>query len=222
MDSIPPRLGAVAANLGALMLLAGTTLHPMSADPGDPIAAFTEYGADTHWAASHLMQFAGVTLLFLGLAALADTMRDQPGGWLARLGIFIGVGALAGSAVLQAVDGFALKAMVDQWAAAAPGEKDAAFRAAYAVRQIETGTAAYSAMLFGLAVTLLGAAMAASTAYPKWLGALGVAAGLGTLAGGLAMAFTGFSALAMTVGMPANLAVVGWVVATGAMMWRKA
>ena len=46
------RIGAVAAIAGALTLFVGTFLHPMNADPNDPLAAFTEYAADHHWIAS--------------------------------------------------------------------------------------------------------------------------------------------------------------------------
>lgn len=49
---------AITAIAGAVLLLIGTILHPMSADPNVPLAAFTEYAADTHWVASHLMQLS--------------------------------------------------------------------------------------------------------------------------------------------------------------------
>ena len=48
---------------GALLLFAGTYLHPMSADPNVPLAAFMEYAADQHWVSSHLMQFSGIALM---------------------------------------------------------------------------------------------------------------------------------------------------------------
>ena len=35
----------------------------MGADPNDPIAAFSEYAADTWWVARHLTQLAGVTVI---------------------------------------------------------------------------------------------------------------------------------------------------------------
>jgi hypothetical protein len=222
MILIPPRFAAGSAITGAFALVAGTMMHPMDADPSDALAAFTEYAGDTLWTLSHQTQFAGVLLMFLGLAGLADTMRDEAGGWLARLGVLVGIAALAGGAMLQAVDGFALKHMVDTWAAASADQKPAAFMAALAVRQIETGTAAYSATLFGLAVALLGGTMTVSTSYPRWLGWLGVIGGLGTLAGGIAMVFTGFSNLAMSIGMPANLTVIGWIAVCSFLMWRRA
>ncbi len=152
---------------------------------------------------------------------LVDELRAERGGWLARLGLAVAVAALATSAVLQAVDGIALKPMVEAWATATVDQKDAAFRAAAAVRQIETGAAAYSAMLSGIAVALIAAGLTVSAAYPRWLGGLGVFAGLATFAGGLAMTFGGFSATAMAIGMPANLALAGFLVVTSGLMWRR-
>ena len=54
------RVGAVCAISGATLLFIGTHLHPMGADPNDPISAFTEYARDRLWIASHLVQLAGV------------------------------------------------------------------------------------------------------------------------------------------------------------------
>ena len=42
---------------------------------------------------------------------------------------------------LKAVDGVALKVMVDAWAVAPAAQKEAAFYAAFAVRQVEIGLA---------------------------------------------------------------------------------
>ena len=63
--------------------------------------------------------------------------------------------------------------------------------------------------------------MAKSTAYPTWLGWLGLAGGVGTVVGGLLTAFTGFSMTAMSVAMPFALILVIWMVAIGFLMWRR-
>jgi len=91
--------------------------------------------------------------VFGGLAALGDALRDEAGAWLARLGVYFGLAALASAAILQAVDGIALKAMVDGWARASAEQKQSAFQATFAVRQIEIGAAAYVRILFGVALT---------------------------------------------------------------------
>ena len=199
----------------------GTALHPLEADPEDAAAAFAEYAGDDLWLTSHLGQFFGVALIFIGLVGLSDSLRGQTTEWLARLGIFFGVAALATAAVLQAVDGVALKAMVDAWADAEAEQKQIALQGAMSVRQIEVGLASLSALLFGTVFVLFGCAVALSETYPNWLGWLGVIGGIGTIAGGLTTGAAGFSSTAMIVAMPFNVIVVIWMVMLGLLMWRR-
>ena len=219
---IPLKLGAVTAIAGAIILMAGTMLHPLGADPGDPVAAFTEYAANDLWIGSHLSQFLGVAMMFVGLVALNDSLKGEPFAFLAKLGVFVGVAALAITAVLQAVDGIALKLMVDDWVSASEGQKQSAFQATLAVRRIETVVASFLASLFGLALRLFASAVAFSTIYPTWLGWLGIGGGIGTIAGGLLTMFSGFSTTAMNVAMPFNLILVVWMIVIGVLMWRRA
>lgn len=219
---IPLKLGAVTAIAGAIILMAGTMLHPLGADPGDPVAAFTEYAANDLWIGSHLSQFLGVAMMFVGLVALNDSLKGERFACLAKLGVFVGVAALAITAVLQAVDGIALKLMVDDWVSASEGQKQSAFQATLAVRRIETGVASFMALLFGSALALFASAVAFSTIYPTWLGWLGIGGGIGTIAGGLLTMFSGFSTTAMNVAMPFNLILVVWMVVIGVLMWRRA
>ena len=146
---MPGRMGAAAAVLGPIVLLVATMLHPMGADPNDPTAAFSEYAADRLWVASHFAQFVGVLLMVVGLTALARSLEGERMRQLSDLALLVAFATLATAAVLQAVDGVALKAMVDRWAAAGDAHKPAAFEAALAVRHIEIGVAGFSAMLFG-------------------------------------------------------------------------
>ncbi|HKH68373.1 MAG TPA: hypothetical protein VKA75_13485, partial [Reyranella sp.] len=163
----------------------------------------------------------GVALMFLGMYALARSLQDDPLGWLADLALLVGAAALAAAAVLQAVDGIALKVMVDHWAAAPAAQKPSAFEAAFAVRQIEVGIASFAALLFGTAVVLLGIVLVASALYPAWLGWLGVIGGGGTAAGGVLMALTGFSHAATNLMMPFNLALLAWMATATIFMWRR-
>ena len=99
------RLGTFAAFIGASLLFAGTLLHPTENDPNVPVAAFTEYAANTFWVWSHLMQFAGVLGLSLAFVAFASTFESgRPAAW-ARLGLAGTIAIMAVSAALQAVDG---------------------------------------------------------------------------------------------------------------------
>ena len=214
--------GSISAIVGAIVLMVATMLHPMGANPGDPIAAFTEYAADKLWVASHLGQFLSVGLIFVGLYGLSRSLRNDAIEWVANLGLLIALAALVLAAVLQAIDGVALKVMVDRWAVAADAQKQSAFDAAFAVRHIEIGAASFTAILFGTAGILFGISLTASPLYPMWLGWLAIVGGTGTAVGGLVTAFTGFSVAAMNLAMPFNFIMIVWIALTGALMWRQA
>lgn len=221
MARVPPKIGGLSAIAGALWLSLGTWLHPLAADPGDAPAAFAEYAADPSWVATHMAQFFGVALILLGLVAARDALAEEPVAWLARLGLVLAIAALASVAALQAVDGVALKVMVDHWTSAPEDQKQSAFMAAFAVRQIELGLASFVQILFGAAMTLYGAAIARARSFPHWLGWLGAIAGLGLAAGGLLSANTGFSPVEMTVAIPASVVAVLWIVLLGGVLWRR-
>jgi hypothetical protein len=104
---------AIAAISRALFLFIGTFLHPMEADPNIPLAAFTEYAADRNWVASHLMQLTGMALMVAALVLLSQRMATGQAKVVAILGEIGAVVGLAVAAALQAVDGIALKAMVN-------------------------------------------------------------------------------------------------------------
>jgi len=214
------RIGAVTAIGGAVTLFVATLFHPMTANPNDPVAAFTEYAADRLWVATHLGQFLGLALLCVSLVAVGEVMEaGLPAAW-ARVGVVGTAASLAVAAALQAADGVALKVMVDRWMQASGEERLRAFESAFAVRQIEIGLASLLSVLFGLTIVVFGVSIFLSRRFPKWLAALGLLGGLGTLAAGVVQAYTGFSALAMMVGMPANTILLVWAVLVGTYLWR--
>lgn len=214
------KVGATCATLGSLLLLLGTFLHPMDADPHDSISAFTEYAANRIWIASHLTQLAGIALMVAALLILAKRLEAAGSSAWARLGAGGAVASLAVAAALQAVDGVALKVMVDAWANAAADQKAMAFQGAFAVRQIEVGLASMLGLLLGVTVTVYGVALLSARSFPRWLGAVAVVGGVPTAAGGIAIAYTGFSELAMTINMPANFILLVWMLALGVILWR--
>src|SRR6266508_448395 len=110
------RIGATCAITGSVLLFVGTSLHPLSADPNEAVAAFTEYAADRLWVASHLTQLAGVTLMVAALLFLAQQLEAGSGTGWARIAAGGAIASLAVATALQAVDGVALKVMVDAWA----------------------------------------------------------------------------------------------------------
>ena len=220
MRSNAARVGATCAIAGSALLLVGTYLHPMDADPNDAVAAFTEYAASGTWVASHLVQLAGMILMVAALLVVTRGLESRSATAWARIAAAGAVASLAVTAALQAVDGVALKRMVDAWAAAPPPEKDAAFRAAFAVRQIEVGLASMLSIVLGLAVTACGLALLEDTE-PRWLGALAVAGGVPTTVAGVVIAHRGFSGLAMTINMWAGSLLLAWMALLGVVLWRR-
>src|SRR5437773_8198142 len=166
------KMAATCALAGSVVLFIGTYLHPLAADPNEAVAAFSEYAADRLWVASHLTQLAGVVLMVAALLFLAQQLEAASGTGWTRLAAGGAIASLAVAAALQAVDGVALKVMVDAWAAAPEAQKESAFRAAFAVRQIEVGLASMASLSLGLTATLYGIALLADCAYPRWVGGL--------------------------------------------------
>jgi hypothetical protein len=135
------RLGSVSAFFGAIVLFASTLLHPLSRDPNSAPEAFAEYAADALYVWSHLGQFVGLALLGVALVALAATFEPGRASAWARIGLAGAMASVAVAGALQAVDGVALKATVDRWAAASGEARATVFEAALAVRQVEIGLA---------------------------------------------------------------------------------
>jgi hypothetical protein len=152
-------LFTAAALLGVPTLFTGTVLHPMGADPNDAAAAFAEYALDGHWVWSHLVQFVGISLLALALIASAAELNQGLSALWGRIGVALAITLIAIAAALQAVDGVALKRMVDRWAAAGPEQKPYVFEAAFAVRQIEIGLAGFLSFVTGLTIAAFGLAL---------------------------------------------------------------
>lgn len=216
------RIGAIAAPVGAVVLLVSTLLHPMDADPNDAAAAFAEYAADSFWVWSHLGQFAGVAILGMALVGLAATLEvGRAAGW-ARIGLTGTAATVATAAALQSVDGVALKVMVDRWASASGDARGLSFEAAFAVRQIEIGLAALLNVVLAFTVAAFGVAIVSSTRYPASLGASGLVSALALMAAGVATSQSGFSGVPMTLVMLGTVVFLIWLVLAGILMWRLA
>ena len=108
------RLGAVAFFVGAVLLISSTAMHPLDSDPANAPAAFAEYAADPHYVWTHIGQFAGFFGLGMGMVAFAATFEPGRAAAWARIGSAGAVASIAMAAALQAVDGVALKGMVDR------------------------------------------------------------------------------------------------------------
>jgi hypothetical protein len=215
------RLGAMTALLGAVLLMLGTLLHPMQAPPWDAAAAFAEYAADHHWLSSHLIQLLGVLLGVFALLALAWRLRDGKAGVWALFGAACAVASLALAFALQAVDGVALKLMVDQWARAEEPLRSQLFAATFGVRQIEAGLAALFGLSFASSLLFYAPALWLSRPAPRGLALGALLAGGANLLAALLQGHDGFSERAMNWSMPASLLALLWFIWLALWLWRQ-
>ena len=198
--------GAALDVAGAVASLVVEAFHPSHEPPNNHPAVFAEYAASRDWIAMHLGQFAAFLILLVGLLALLRGARPATGtSLLVRAGEAATVMTGAVMAVLQAVDGVALKHAVDSWAAAPADLRAVAFRDAETVRWIEWAMAGYFRVVLGVALIALGLAVLRSGVVPRWTGAVLTVAGLAHITTGTAIGYSGFEG---TVKEAANL--VSW------------
>jgi hypothetical protein len=199
--------------VGGFVLNAVVTMafHP-SGDEDDHEAIFTEYADSGGWVAAHLGQFVGVLLGLAGLFVLARALRPQA----PHLAAFAAVGAVTTAAtwaVLQAVDGVALKQAVDAWVDASGPEEATRFATAETVHWIDWGVQSYFRVLYGLTLILLGVAIAVSRLLGNWIGWVAVVAGVLSLAIGIDVGYSGLeSGFQDVVGVVFQLLALAFVV----------
>jgi hypothetical protein len=153
---------------------------------------------------------------------------------LAWMGLGATIAAGSALAVLQAVDGIALKRAVDSWyaipshsSAATDGEKEGekktmAFRIAEGIRWIEIAANSLFRILQGSVGIIFGIAIVASaTTLSRWIGALGIFAGVATIILGVNVAYVGFATVGSVEDTISTWTYLAWVVILGIFMWRK-
>ena len=227
------RMGSIAFLAGMVIFLVSTILHPGREDPTNHPLVFAEYAEDELWVASHIGQFAGGMLAFAGgfIALFRLLSRSESGitSALAWMGLAATIAAGSALAVLQAVDGIALKIAVDTWYAIAPspsaddgGEKAIAFRVAEGIRWIEIAANSFFRILQGSVGIIFGVAIAVSAkTLSRWIGALGVFAGVATIILGVRVAYVGFATVGSIEDTVSTWTYLAWVVILGIFMWRK-
>jgi hypothetical protein len=217
----PTRLTAALMVAGALSQVPLALLHPHDEQPNDSRAAFAEYARSGDWVWVHLGQYVGTLLICLGLLTMAVSLARRSGltGQLGRLAALTAVVATAVFAVQMAVDGIALKAAVDHWAAAGGASRSASYDVAEGVRATEKGLSALFHLNNGVTLLSLGLALAWSRSRPI-LGWVGAVAGVGFIVEAAVTARTGFSPAAATVALAPTLLLLAFVVGTAGALWR--
>jgi hypothetical protein len=216
------RIGGVALPAGLVTAVVFELLHPSREDPNNNPLVFAEYAKSSEWTTIHLGALAGALMLIGGLVALSESLRHGravEAAW-SRLAAASAVVAAAAYAVLQVVDGVALKRAVDAWAAAPAETKTAAFAAAESVRWIEYALNSLTFSMVGLTLVLVGVALVTGDRFPGWLGVWAVAAGLAYLVRGLLVAYRGFAA--NPSGLIALVLLGAWALVMAVSMWRRA
>ncbi len=218
------RIGSVLFIAGMVIAIVSTAIHPSTEDPSNHPIVFAEYASDDSWIAVHIGQFAGVIMVFAaGFVAfyrLLVQSESTTASILAWIGLALAIMTASAFAVLQAVDGIALKMAVDSWVAAPPEEKAITFRVAEGIRFIEYGTNSIFRILQGLVAIMFGVAIVKNKLLNKWIGGAGVVIGVVTIYAGLEVAYLGFGSLTTMIGISMIIYFV-WVGILGGFMWRK-
>jgi hypothetical protein len=178
---------------GLLLTVLFTAFHP-SGDEDNHQVIFAKYAASDAWVAVHLGQFIGVLLALGGLLALHRILRasDQR-SLLADLAAGTTVATAAIWAVLQGLDGVALKQAVDAWNSASGSDEPLRFATAETVRWLEWGFQSYFRVLLGLAFVLTGVAILTGRLVAGWLGWAAMPAGLCSVSIGIDVGYSGLA-----------------------------
>ncbi len=228
------RMGAVAFIAGLAIAVVSTfVFHPSGTGEelmNNPFI-FAVYAQDDFWIASHIGQFAGILLIFAGgfVALHRLLVRSESATTIASalswLGLVTAIITASAFTILQAVDGIALKIAVNTWYAIPPSE-DEERKAVYlgvaeGLRWTEWGTQAYYRMLSGAVSLIFGVAIVKSVVLSRWIGAVGIAAGVVSIAAGVVTAYVGFSSARDPVADLSTAIFYPWLVILGIFMWRK-
>jgi hypothetical protein len=207
--------GAMLAAGFVLFGLVTTLFHPSHDENNHPVI-FAKYADSDSWVVVHMAQFAAVLIALGGFVVLHRFLESRGNdAILARLALGATVATAAVWAVLQAVDGTALKEAADTWAHASGAEKDLRFADAETVRWTEWGLQSYFRLLLGATFVLFGTALARGGVVSRFAAAAGIVAGLLYAAIGVAVGHTGLDKPGGPVVQLLMLLFVGGVLVAG-------
>ncbi|MFG2042481.1 DUF4386 family protein [Dactylosporangium sp. NPDC048998] len=221
VDRASLRLSATLLLAGQLLFIVVTHFHTGGPANNHP-EVFAGYAGSQAWTAVHIGQFAAMAILLAGLLALFSALNARAGAarWASRFGAASAVAALALYAILQAVDGVALKHAVDAWAGAPDAEKPARFASAEAIRWLEWGMRSYQDFALGLALLLLAAAVVRAKGIPRPIAYLMGLSGLTYLAQGWVAGSEGFTSTQTILIVLAFVLDLAWMIWLVAVAWR--
>ncbi|HEY3334013.1 MAG TPA: DUF4386 family protein [Candidatus Limnocylindrales bacterium] len=214
------RLTAILLLTGAVIGAVGNALHPHVAVT--MTSKLQAIAGNEAWVAIHLAVLVAILLVIGGLVGLARLLDDGPGAPLARIGIAAALVGGALATVSTSIDGFAMRPLALDWAAASASDAATVLGLAGSVDVV--GFAIWSMailVLFGAAFACFGAALAQSGQFPAWLGWVAIVAGAGSAVTALLqIANDGEVQAAETIFFASSLLVTLWAFAVGVLVWR--
>jgi len=176
--------------------------------------------ASPHWSHLHFFIMLSVVLLVSALAMLTRNLADPMARAIGTLGRYMVILGGAVYIVEIMIDGFATRYFAVHWSQATdPAQKAALFTSADAVAHVWFGLFPVFAGVFtGLAMAVIGAAVALSGNFPRWLGIWGLFGGTLCFITGVGVGLR-LGAL-LPVWIAGITAVATWGVPLGVMMWR--
>jgi hypothetical protein len=193
------RLGGWLAVAGTILSVVVNALHPHQDIATD--AFMTEvHEAGGLWIPLHLGISIAVMLDLFAMRAIGKTLANIDRPDLVRYANATAVVSAAVMIVLMGIDGFSTKHVADYYVAAQGAEKVAAYPVAYLILLLLLALLGlWYALFFGVAMPLYSLAMLRSTFYPRWLGLLGLTAGIGGLITGCLIYLLGSSFVVTTL-----------------------
>ena len=216
-------VGAAGAIAGALLAGVGNLLHPVTPRDDDVGVAQVISQSDA-WTGIHLIIIVGVLGMLAGLIGLRHTLPTTGFvGAMTRYGVAAALIGTVLGIITVILDGVAAKQLADAWATAPSEEQGIALRIVAANETMNFALAGmFNATFAGLPFIAFGLAVALSQVFPRWLGWIAVAAGLGSVLAGLIQALTGrptVASLVLTIIGPTVIAL--WMLVVGSLLARR-
>lgn len=218
------RIGGACAILGAVVsVAAGAAVGNVTSAYGTEAVLNTVAARPAwYWPTGHLGFIAGA-LLWVG-AFIAFIQYAAPGASRA-LGRLASASAVVGASIHaldSSLSGYGLNSIARARVGAPAGERADLVEAGRLLLSILDGTWAGVLTFFhGVPFVLIGMAVMLDSRLPAWFGSIAILAGLGSIAAGVA-GFLDASAFPESLFIFFAVIVSLWMVALGAMMWRRA
>jgi len=216
------RIGGASAIAGAILGGVGNLVHPVTPE-NDPVGVARVIADSDLWVPVHLVIALGILLMLGGLVAVSHSIGGGVPGALARFGLFAALAGATIGLVLVILDGVAARQLAQEWASAAPHEQATALGLVHVNETINFALASLFNFVFAAATFILfGLAVAFIDVYPRSLGWVAVAAGVGSMGAGLIQAAVGEPTGASRV-----LTIIGptlitlWLLVVGILLVRK-